>query len=300
MKKQGSKVKRSASTIVFDTVNLIFLLLVITVILYPLIYIISSSFSSTDAVLGGKVWLWPVEPTLNAYKVAFDYGKIWSGYYNSFIYTVLGTVVGVLVTTFAAYPLSIRNLPGKRFISMIFLFTMLFGGGMIPTYLLVKELHMLNSIWAMILPGAVSAWNIIVMRTYFENTIPQELYEAAELDGCSSFGIFWRIVLPLSGAIVAVVALFFAVSLWNSYFSALIYLSDDKMYPLQIVLRDILILNDMEMSSGADVALIEAQQGLANVLRYVLIVIATLPLLIVYPFVQKFFVKGVMIGSVKG
>ena len=152
----------------------------------------------------------------------------------------------------------------------------------------------------MVLPGAVNVWNIIVMRTYFENTIPQELYEAAELDGCSSFGIFWRIVLPLSGSIVAVVALFFAVSLWNSYFSALIYLSDDKMYPLQIILRDILILNDMEVSSGADIAMLEAQQGLANVLRYVLIVIATLPLLIVYPFVQKFFVKGVMIGSVKG
>ena len=288
------------STIVFDTVNLIILMIIILLILYPLIYIFSSSFSSTEAVLGGRVWLWPVEPTLNAYKVAFEYDKIWTGYLNSFIYMVLGTAVGVVVTTFAAYPLSLRKLPGKRYLSMMFLFTMLFSGGMIPSYLLVRNLHMLNSIWAMVLPGAVNVWNIIVMRTYFENTIPQELYEAAELDGCSSFGIFWRIVLPLSGSIVAVVALFFAVSLWNSYFSALIYLSDDKMYPLQIILRDILILNDMEVSSGADIAMLEAQQGLANVLRYVLIVIATLPLLIVYPFVQKFFVKGVMIGSVKG
>lgn len=300
MRKKSVKIKRSVSTIVFDTVNLIILMIIILLILYPLIYIFSSSFSSTEAVLGGRVWLWPVEPTLNAYKVAFEYDKIWTGYLNSFIYMVLGTAVGVVVTTFAAYPLSLRKLPGKRYLSMMFLFTMLFSGGMIPSYLLVRNLHMLNSIWAMVLPGAVNVWNIIVMRTYFENTIPQELYEAAELDGCSSFGIFWRIVLPLSGSIVAVVALFFAVSLWNSYFSALIYLSDDKMYPLQIILRDILILNDMEVSSGADIAMLEAQQGLANVLRYVLIVIATLPLLIVYPFVQKFFVKGVMIGSVKG
>lgn len=300
MKKEKRKIKRSMSTIVFDTANLFLLLVVILLVLYPLIFIISSSFSSTEAVLGGRVWLWPVEPTFNAYKIAFDYEKIWNGYLNSFIYTFLGTAVGIVVTTFAAYPLSLKKLPGRKFFSMLFLFTMLFGGGIIPSYLLVRNLHMLNTLWAMVLPGAINVWNIIVMRTYFENTIPQELYEAAELDGCSSFGIFCRIVFPLSGAIIAVVGLFFAVSLWNSYFSALIYLSDDKMYPLQIILRDILILNDMEMSSGADIAMIEAQQGLANVLRYVLIVIATFPLLVVYPFVQKFFVKGVMIGSVKG
>lgn len=294
------KIKQTFADKSFDVVNWIFLIIAFLLVAYPLIYIISCSFSSPRAVTSGRVWLYPVEPTFSSYSLVFDFQRVWSGYYNSLIYMVVGTLIGLIVTICAAYPLSRKELKGRGFFSGIFLFTMLFNGGIVPTFLLINKLGIYNSMWAIVLPGAVSAWNIIIMRTYFEGNIPQSLYESAELDGCSDIGILWRIVLPLSGAIIAVISLFFAVWLWNSYYQALLYLQDIDKYPLQIILREILIMNDTANSLFADIDLMMRKQGIADVLRYVLIVVSSLPLLIAYPFVQKHFIKGVMIGSIKG
>jgi multiple sugar transport system permease protein/putative aldouronate transport system permease protein len=295
-----SHMKPTRSDVIFNVVNTFLLCLVVFIVGYPIIYILSSSFSSTAAVTSGKVWFLPVEPSLYSYEVILQYKKIFTGYRNSITYTVLGTLIGVIVTVCAAYPLSRPELKGKPFFNWIFLFTMLFSGGLIPTYILMRNLSLLDTLWVMILPSAVSAWNIIITRTYFKNAIPNELIEAATIDGCSDFKALLHIVLPLSGAILAVITLFFAVWLWNSYFSALIYLQTDSKYPLQIVLRDILIMNSVDPSMIANVDAMIRKQGLSQVLRYSLIVVASAPLLIVYPFVQKYFIKGVMIGSIKG
>ena len=297
---RSHRIKQSFGDITFDVVNSVLLLAALLLVLYPLIYVLSSSFSSTRAVTSGRVTLWPVEPTLYSYSIAMQYTKIWNGYLNSFFYMTVGTVVGVLMTILASYPLSRKKLRARKVFSWIFLFTMLFSGGLIPTFLVVKALGLLDSVWAIALPGAVSAWNIIIMRTFFQNSIPEELYESAELDGCSEFGMLVRIAIPLSGAIIAVIALFFAVWLWNSYYSSLIYISSGNKFPLQIILRDILVLNKADPTLMSNIEAYRAKQGLVDVLKYVLIVIASVPLLVVYPFVQRFFVKGVMIGSIKG
>lgn len=294
------RIKQSPADILFDVIVYLSMIFAFVVVVYPLLYILSCSFSDRLAVTGGKVWLFPVQPTLFAYNVVFAYNKVWLGYMNSIVYMVLGTFFGVLVTILAAYPLARKGLVGKKFFSWLFLFTMLFNGGLIPTYLWIKNLHMLDTVWVMVLPGACSAWNIIIMRTYFQSSIPAELYESAELDGCSDFGTLIRIVLPLSGAVIAVISLFFAVWLWNSYFSALIYLTNENKFPLQIVLRDILIMNDSNSGMIKDIDDMMRKQGIADVLRYVLIVVASAPLLIIYPFVQRYFIKGVMLGSLKG
>ncbi len=293
-------IKESLGDRVFNLVNNLLLILLLFIVGYPILYIISSSFSSTLAVTGGKVWLLPVEPTLYAYEVVFNYGKIWNGYLNSIIYTAVGTLIGLVVNICSSYPLSRDELKGRMIFSWIFLFTMLFNGGIVPTYLIIKNLGLLDSMWAIVLPGAVSAWNIVIMRTFFQTSIPKELIESATIDGCSDFGILYRIVLPLSGSIIAVITLFYAVWLWNSYFSALIYLQTESKFPLQIVLRDILIMNTVDPSMIKNIDSFLRKQGLADVLRYSLIVVACAPLLIAYPFVQKYFIKGVMLGSLKG
>jgi putative aldouronate transport system permease protein len=295
-----STIRTSNANIVFDVLNWIMLALALLCVAYPLTYILSSSFSSPHAVTGGRVWLWPVEPTFMAYSLVFKYQKIWTGYYNSIIYTVLGTLFGVAGNMLAAYPLARKELHGKRFFSAMMLFTMLFSGGLVPTYLWIKQLGMINTIWVMAIPWAVSPWNIVIMRTYFKSNIPQELYESAELDGCSDIGFMFKILIPLSGAIIAVISLFYAVWIWNSYFNALIYLNEEKMFPLQIILRDILIINQTDGSMIKDIDSFMRKQGLADVLKFALIVVASLPLLIAYPFVQRYFIKGVMIGSLKG
>lgn len=293
--------KESRQDRIFTVFNYIFLILLFVAILYPLVYVVSSSFSDSQAVVSGKVWLWPVNPTLDGYAAVFQYKLVGSGFLNSVIYTVLGTVINIVFTVLAAYPLSRRDFFGKNIFMILFMFTTMFSGGLIPTYLLIKDLGMLNSIWAMILPGALSVWNVIITRTYFQMTIPDELLEASQMDGCSDFRFVWKMVLPLSGPIIAVITLYYAAANWNQYFSALIYLKDQSLYPLQLVLKDILISNevDMTMMSGSpeDAAKREAMRVL---LKYSLIVITSLPLLIVYPFIQKYFVKGVMIGSLKG
>lgn len=265
-------------------------------ILIPLMHIIAGSFSDPMALLKGEVTLLPKGFTLDMYKKVFQDDEIWQGYWNTIVYTVVGTTISVVLTACGAYPLSRKDFYGKNVFMGLFAFTMFFTGGMIPTYLLVKQLKMLNTIWAMVLPSAVSTYNLIIMRTFFQTTIPGELVESASLDGCNDLGVFFRIVIPLSAPIFAVMILFYGVAQWNSWFPALLYISDRSMYPLQMVLREVLIQSDISnMAGGAgDVEII------GDGLKYATMVVATLPIMCLYPFLQKYFVKGVMIGAVKG
>lgn len=273
---------------------------VFIMVLYPIIYIVSSSFSSATAVSTGKVVLFPVDFSLEGYLTVFQNRDILLGYCNSLLYTVLGTSFNVLITVAAAYPLSRRTLPGRTFFAFFFTFTMLFTGGMVPAYILIRDLGILNTIWAMILPGALSVYNMIITKTYLQNNLPAELLEAAQIDGCSDIRYFRHIALPLSAPVLAVITLFYAVGHWNAYFNAFLYLTDRGLYPLQIFLREILIVNSIDPSMIVDEELLAAKQGMADLLKYALIIVSTVPMLILYPFIQKYFVKGVMIGSIKG
>ncbi len=299
---QPRAVKESPGDRLFTVVNYLILTIILLLVLYPLIYIVSASFSDARAVTSGRVWLWPVEPSLAGYEAIFKNKFLVSGFSNSVFYTVAGTLINVVLTVLAAYPLSRADLPYRRTITFIFYFTTLFSGGLIPTYLVVRQLGMLDTRWAMLLPGALSIWNVLIMRTYFQTTIPQEIFEAAQLDGCDDVTYLLRVVLPLSGPILAVIALFYAIGHWNSYFNALIYLQRKELWPLQLVLREILIQNqiDPSMMSGLDPQQMAIRQALRELLKYSLIVVATVPLLLVYPFVQRHFVKGILLGSVKG
>ena len=253
-------------------------------------------------MLDGRVWLWPVEPTLLGYQTIFDYALIWRGYANTVFYTFFGTIINVVLTIMAAYPLLRRDLVGRNLLIFPITFTMIFSGGLIPTYLLVRELGMIST--GMMIPDAIAAWNVIITRTYYQSTMSDEFLEAAQLDGCSDARFMWQIVVPLSGAITAVNTavntLFYAVGHWNAFFNAFIYLNDDRLFPLQIVLREILIANDIDLELTGDVIDDEARQGLRELLRFSPIVVASVPVLMMYPFVQKYFVRGVMIGSIKG
>lgn len=270
------------------------------IVLYPLIYIVSSSFSSPAAVSSGKVILFPVDFSMRGYSAVFDYQPVYTGYANTLLYTTVGTFINVSLTIIAAYALSRKSLPGRSFFTFLFTFTMLFSGGLIPNYLLMKEIKIINTIWVMVLPGAVSAYNLIVTRTFIQNTIPDDLLEAAQIDGCNDVRFFFQFVLPLSKAVMAVITLYYAVSHWNSYFNAFIYLSKRDLYPLQIYLREILIMNSVDTEMVVDPAMQEAIQGMSDLLKYSLIVVSTAPILCVYPILQRYFIKGVMIGSLKG
>lgn len=294
------KMKRSKDDMVFDVAVNIILTLILIVVMYPLVYIISASFSSPEAVVSGRVVLFPVDVSLEGYRAVFRNKDVWMGYKNTIIYTVFGTFINLAVTLMAAYPLSRPDFKNKSFWSLFFTFTMLFSGGMIPSYILMRDLHLINSRMVMILPGALSVYNMIVARTFIQNSIPMELLEAAQLDGCSDTKYFFKIILPLSKAVIAVLVLFYAVGHWNAYFNAFLYLNDRELFPLQIVLREILIANSIDVNSVVDPTLLEAKQGLADLLKYSLIIVASVPILCLYPFAQKYFVKGVMIGSVKG
>lgn len=273
--------------------------LILVVVLYPLIFIVSASFSDPALVLNGKVLLWPKGITLDAYRNVFQNDQIWNGYLNTIIYTSVGTIINLVMTTLAAYPLSRPDLPGRGIFMFLITLTMFFGGGLIPTYLLVKDLGMVNTMWALIIPGAIATYNLIVMRTYFQSSIPWEIQEAALIDGSSNWRLMTSIILPLSKPILAVMVLFYAVGHWNSYFSALIYLNDKDLYPLQLVLREVLMISQADTVDGGNVGL-ENKVLLAESIKYVVIIISSLPVLLMYPFVQKHFVKGVMIGSLKG
>ena len=294
-----NKVRKSKEDQIFLTVCYIIISILTIIVLYPMIYVVSASFSSGSAVAQGKVWLWPVEVTLDGYKAILKYKNIWIGYRNTIFYTVVGTFVNICLTMICAYPLARRNLRGRNAIMLIFVFTMLFNGGMIPNYILISKLKIINTPWAMILPGAISVYNMIVARTFIQQNISSELMDAAKIDGCNDVRIFCQIVLPLSKAIIAVLAMWYAVGHWNSYFNAFLYLNDKELYPLQIFLRELLVLGNVS-SEMVDAETIAQLQNLKYLLKYTTIVIATAPLFAIYPFVQKYFVKGVMIGSVKG
>ncbi|MFC5449243.1 carbohydrate ABC transporter permease [Paenibacillus aestuarii] len=278
----------------------LFLTVCLIIVAYPLIYIVSSSFSSSSAVISGKVWLLPVEPTLRGYQAVFQNPQILTGYSNSLFYLFFGTLLSVTLTITAAYPLSRKSLYGRNLITALFIFTMLFNGGLIPYYLTVKGLGMLDTRWAMIIPGAISVWQVILARTFFQTSIPSELTEAAHLDGCGDFKFLLRIVIPLSKPIIAVLVLMYAIGYWNSYFEALIFLKSARLYPLQLILRNILILNSIDPTMVKDVKELADRQGLKELLKYSLIIVASAPVLILYPFVQQHFVKGLLIGSLKG
>ncbi len=297
-----SRIKKTQGDKIFDAVNYAFLTLLLIIVLYPLVYILSSSLSSTSAVMAGRVWLFPVEPTLRGYNAIFEHKYILSGYGNSFYYMIVGTIVNVIMTIMAAYPLSRKDFKARNVIMALFVFTMFFGGGMIPSYILINQLGLVNKRAVMIIPGALSVWNVIITRTYFQTNISDELLEAAQLDGCSDVKFILKVVTPLSGAIIAVITLFYAVGHWNAFFNAFIYLHDKSLFPLQLILREVLILSEIDVSMVASVRMeeIEAREGIKELLKYSLIVAASLPVLCMYPFVQKYFVKGVMIGAIKG
>ena len=268
-------------------------------VLYPLVYILSASFSSAEAITSGRMWLYPVDFSLVGYKYILKYDAIWLGYRNTLFYTFAGTLINVAMTMTCAYGLSRRGMRGRRFFTMLFTFTMIFSGGMIPNYLLMKDLKILNTVWCMLLPGAISAYNLIVAKTFIENSIPGDLLEAARIDGCSDVRFFFSIVLPLSKAILAVLLLMYAAAHWNAYFNAFLYLTDKKLYPLQIFLRQILVQSNMS-ADMLDPEAMAQMQTLQQILKYAVIVVSTAPMLCLYPFVQKYFRQGVMIGSIKG
>jgi len=289
----------SKADIIIDFI-IYFLLTIITgITLYILIFVVSASFSEPEAIYQGRVWLLPKGFTLEGYKRVFRDSDIWIGYRNSIVYTIFGTVISLTLTLTSGYALSRKDLVGRKVITGIMVFTMFFSGGIIPTYMVVKNLNLLNTVWALVLPSAVSMTNVIITRTFFTQNIPNELLEAAQIDGCNNTRFFISIVLPLSKAIIAVIALYYAVGIWNDYFQALLYLDSRKLYPLQLILREILVQSQL---SDMVTDLIEADklQRISEIVKYALIIVAALPLLIVYPFLQKYFVKGIMIGSVKG
>lgn len=298
--KKSSAIKDSREDKILYTVVNVVLFLFIIIVAYPLIYVVSSSFSSGTAVTTGRVTLLPVDFSLEGYKTVFSHKLILSAYRNTIFYTVAGTLINVIVTVMCAYPLSRDDFPMKRFFSVFFLITMFFSGGMIPTYMVISQLKLTNTIWVMLLPGAMSVYNMVLVRTSIKSNIPYALFEAARIDGCSDAKYFSHILLPLSKPVIAVITLYYAVGHWNSYFNAMMYLNDQNLYPLQLILRQILVANQINLSDMVDVEAMVAKQGLADVLKYAFIVVSTAPILCIYPFIQRYFIKGVMIGSVKG
>lgn len=298
VKSKPGRIREPFGDRVFLVVVVIMLAIVLALVLLPLIYIVASSFSSASAVSAGQVSFWPVDFSLRAYEEALSNPQLLQGYYNSLIYAVAGTLISLTLTVAIAYPLSRKRFFGRNVLMTGLLFTMLFSGGLIPTYMVVQDLGLLNTRWSLLIPNAIGVWQVIIARTFFAN-LPEELHEAATIDGAGELRYLWSVVLPLSKPLLAVLALMYTIAQWNTYFDALIYLKDPDLYPLQIVLRNMLILG--QGSGGAvDLAQQMEQQQLANVLKYALIVVSSLPVLIMYPFVARHFTKGVMVGAVKG
>lgn len=298
-KKNTRPIKQSAGDRVFDIVNAIIMTLITIVIVYPLYYVLLASITDPTVVNTGKLLLYPEAPYIDGYKRAFSYAPLWTGYKNTLIYTFVGTIISLICTIPAGYALSRMDLPGRRVIMFLFTFTMFFNGGIIPLYLVVQNLHIYDTIWAVALPVAVSVYNLIVCRSFFDTGIPIEMLEAAKIDGCNDFVFFFRIVIPLSSTIIAVMCLFYATALWNQFFNPLMFLSGQDKMPLQVVLRNLVLSNQVNSitSNAQEIAM---RQRLAEQLKYCTVVLAAAPLLIVYPFLQKYFAKGVMVGAVKG
>ena len=298
-KKINNKIGVSFGDKVYYFINNTLLAIFFLTILLPLINIVASSFSNTDAVGRGQVYLWPVGFNLRGYNAVFTYKGIWRSYGMTIFYTIAGTLINLAMTLSAAYPLARRNLPLKKPVVMLFTFTMLFSGGMIPSYLMIKDLGQMNTVWAILLPGAISVYNLIVCRTFFQS-IPTDIEEAAKIDGCSDIRYFFDMVLPLSTTVIAVLSLYYAVGHWNNYFDPWLYLNNPNLQPLQIKLREILLKNTFnpdEITSEDDIM---GNKNLQDLLKYALIIVSSVPVLVAYPFVKKFFMKGVMLGALKG
>ncbi|NMM94588.1 sugar ABC transporter permease [Bifidobacterium sp. DSM 109957] len=293
--------QRGVSDWVVDIIIWVVLALVVIAVLYPMWFVVIASFSNPRLVATGQVTLWPRDITFAGYEQVFADDRIWRGYLNTIIYSVVGTAVNMIVTLPAAFALSRRDLRGRRPIMFLFTFTMYFGGGLIPNYLLFQQLHLIDNWLVYILPGAVSVWNLIIARSFFETSIPEELHDAAQIDGMGYFGYFMKIVLPLSSAIIAVLGLYYFVGHWNDYFTGLIYINNENKYPLQNVLQSILLGAQTAATgtTGSGVSAV-AQQQLADQIKYGVMIVSTAPLIVLYPFLQKYFNKGVMIGAVKG
>ena len=299
-KLRGRKVRKSPADRAFNIFAYCLVIFLTLIVLLPMMNIIAASLSGSDALLAGRVYFWPVEPTLSNYAAMLRYKSVWLGYRNTIFYTVLGTLINVIMTMLCAYPLSQKGFSGRRFFSILFFIPMIFSGGMIPNYMLIRDLNMLNTIWSLIIPGAINITNMIITRTFIQSTIPESLAEAAKLDGCSPARYFFSFVLPLSTTIIAVISMYYAVGHWNAYFNALLYITRRDMYPLQLFLREILVQSSFDSTSINDPDIIKQMKNLQATLKYVTIVVSTLPLMLIYPFTQKYFIKGVMIGSIKG
>ena len=300
-------IKDTKADRVFKFFLYLFIVLAVLLVVYPLIYIVSASLSSPESVNSGAMWLLPKGFNWEGYKVIFNYGDIWRGYGMTIFYTVTGTAVSLALTIPCAYAISRKDFSGRAWFTNFMLVTMFVGGGLIPTYLLIRTLGWVNTVWALIIPGAASIYNIFVTRAFFQGNIPWEMQEAAIIDGASDFQLFFKIVLPLSAPIIAVMALFYGVGQWNSYFGAMVYLQNKNLYPLQIVRRQILVLQDMQTGAATGATVTEAtakaaysQAQLVAVIKYGVMIVSSLPVIIIYPFLQRFFVKGVLIGSLKG
>lgn len=298
LQKQGSLRRSKAGDKVFYTINSVLLGLMALIVIYPLYFIIIASISDPDAVLAGKVILYPVQITLDGFRKILERSDIWRGYLNTIIYTVLTVILALAVTVPAGWALSRKQLVGKKFLMIYFIIPMFFGGGLIPFYNVMSNLGLINTMWAVILPAILSVWNLFMTRTFFESSIPEGLLEAAKIDGAGEFRIFFSLVIPLSKAILAVMALYYAIGQWNSYFNAMIFLQDESKYPLQLVLKEILIASESTMGGSGETIL--EQYRLANQLKYVSVIVSSAPVMLLYPFVQKYFDQGVMIGSLKG
>ncbi|MDR2537297.1 MAG: carbohydrate ABC transporter permease [Treponema sp.] len=292
--------KTTMSDRIFYTLIFIFLTLFFLIVLYPCIFVLSASFSSGTAVQSGRVVLLPVDLSLEGYRTVFNTTTVWLGFRNSLFYTVAGTLINIVMTMTTAYCLSRSDLPGRNIFMLMFTFTMFFNGGMIPSYMLIRNLGMLNTPWALLIPGSIGVYNMIIAKTFIQNSIPGEMLDAAKIDGCSDIGYYLRIVLPLSQAIIAVLVLFYGVGHWNAYFNAMIYLNNKSIYPLTIFLREILMSTQIDPSTVSDPEMQMRLAEAAAVIKYSLIVVTLVPVIAIYPFVQKYFIKGVMIGSVKG
>lgn len=297
---KNNKIKRSVSDKTFNTVLLVIVTIYLLIVSYPIIYVIACSFSSGPALTAGRVFLWPVDVTVDGYRMVFANRLVWTGYANTIFYTVFGTMFNMLLTVLVAYPLSRRNFQGRPFFTVYYLIPMYFGGGLIPQYILVSNLGLVNKRWTLVLLAAIGFSNMIMLRTSFRQ-VPQELLESAKMDGISDAGYLLRIVLPLSKATLSVIILYYMVGHWNQYFSAMIYLRKREYYPLQIVLRDILLTSSgINVDDITDPELAARMQQLAEVMKYALVVVSSAPMILLYSFIQKFFAKGVMMGSVKG
>lgn len=297
----GNTIRLSAEDKVFNAVIYTLATFFLLICAYPLIYVVSASISNPELIVSGKIVLFPQEIQFRAYEAVLKSEDILLGYRNTIFYAFAGTFINIVLTTIGAYVLSRPDLSGRTALTFLISFTMFFSGGMIPTFITIKSFGMLNTVWAMLLPGAISATNLLIMRNYFQHSVPQEIIEAACVDGCSNVGTLCRIVVPISGSIIAVMVIFYFVGHWNAYFDAMIYLNNKELYPLQVFLREILIQNQLgDMSGGVDTVGQTEMTLLYEALKFAVIVVATLPILCLYPFMQRYFVKGVMVGSIKG